>query len=91
MVLREILDTEQTYLTSLDTLLSVFLPDLEELVAPRDLRLLFPCQLEPMIKIHHNLLVKLEERIEGISNYHGIVGDIFGRLCSDKDVRKFYQ
>ena len=86
LVLREILDTERTYLSSLDTLVSVFLPALEELVSPRELRLLFPCQLEPLMEMHRTLFVKLEERIEGISQWHGIVGDIFGRLCSDKDV-----
>ena len=91
MVLKEIIDTERTYLTSLDTLVSVFLPALEGLVAPRDLRLLFPCQLEPLLEIHQNLLTKLVERVEGISKWHGIVGDIFGRLCSDKDeVNKTY-
>lgn len=84
MVLKEIIDTERTYLSSLDTLVSVFLPTLEDIVAPRDLRLLFPCQLEPLIEIHQNLLSKLEERVEGSSQWHGIVGDIFGRLCSDK-------
>ena len=86
MVLREILETEQTYLSSLDTLISIFLPALETIVAPRDVRLLFPCQLEPLIIMHQNLYQKLEERIDGISRWHGIVGDIFGRLCSNKEV-----
>jgi hypothetical protein len=27
----------------------------------------------------------LEERIEGVSRWHGIIGDIFGRLCTDME------
>lgn len=86
MVLRELLQTEQRYITSLEILLSIFLPALENIMAPRDVRLLFPCQLEPLITIHQDLLTRLEERIDGISRWHGIVGDVFGRLCSEKEV-----
>lgn len=86
MVLRELLQTEQRYITSLEILLTIFLPALENIMAPRDVRLLFPCQLEPLIEIHQDLLTRLEERIDGISRWHGIVGDVFGRLCSDKEV-----
>lgn len=86
MVLKELLQTEQRYITSLEILLSIFLPALENIMAPRDVRLLFPCQLEPLIEIHQDFLTRLEERIDGISRWHGIVGDIFGRLCSDKEV-----
>ena len=44
----------------------------------------FPCQLEPLITMHNDLLSRLQERVDGISRWHGIVGDVFGRLCSDK-------
>ena len=89
MVLREIINTEQKYINSLQTLLSVYLPALETIMAPRDIRLLFPCQLEPLITMHKDLLSRLQERVDGISRWHGIVGDVFGRLCSDKQVCDF--
>ena len=84
MVLREIINTEEKYINSLQTLLSIYLPALETIMAPRDIRLLFPCQLEPLITMHNDLLSRLQERVDGISRWHGIVGDVFGRLCSDK-------
>lgn len=85
-VLKELLKTERNYIGSLETLMNVFLPRLETIMSPRDVRLLFPCQLEPLIALHNDLLSRLDERIEGRSRYHGMVGDIFGRLCSDKEV-----
>ena len=85
MVLGEIIDTERKYIRNLEVLLNGYLPALEHVVAPRDLRLLFPAQLEPMMEKHRDLLSQLEGRVSAESLYPDIVGDIFARLC-DNDV-----
>ena len=87
MVITELIETERKYIANLDTILNVFLPALEQIVAARDLRLLVPAQLEPLIERHRELLSRLEERTGQDSQFHGIVGDIFGRLCSQNSVR----
>ena len=84
MILNEIITTEQKYITSMKVLLDLFLPSLKGIMAEEDLRQLFPFQLEPLIELHEKLLERL---MEGISRWNGIVGDVFGRLCSDKQVR----
>ena len=56
MVVGELIETEKRYITNLETLLNVFLPSLELLVAPRDLRLMFPAQLEPLLEAHRRLV-----------------------------------
>lgn len=89
-MLGELLQTERRYISSLEIILSVFLTNVETVIAPRDLRLMFPCQLEPMIVMHRDLLARLEERVDGVSRWHGIVGDVFGRICSDKEVSDSY-
>ena len=58
------------------------------MVAPRDLRLLFPAQLEPLLERHRELLGRLEERAREGSQFAGIVGDIFGQLCDGGNVSK---
>lgn len=85
MVLGEIIDTERKYIRNLEVLLNCYLPALEHVVAPRDLRLLFPAQLEPIMEKHRDLLTQLEGRVSADSLYPDIVGDIFARLC-DSDV-----
>ena len=81
MILGEIIDTERKYIRSLEVLLNGYLPALEHVVAPRDLRLLFPAQLEPIMEKHRDLLTQLEGRVSADSLYPDIVGDIFARLC----------
>ncbi len=86
MIISEIIDTERRYIASLEILLSTYLPALENVVAARDLRLLFPAQLEPLVERHSNLLVKLEERMSDNTLFPGIVGDIFARLLKESNV-----
>ncbi len=86
MIISEIIDTERRYISSLETLLNTFLPALENVVAARDLRLLFPAQLEPLVERHTTLLVKLEERMSDNTLFPGIVGDIFARLLKENNV-----
>ena len=91
MVIGELIDTEQRYIQNLEILLNVYLPELEHVVAPRDLRLLFPAQLEPLLERHRELLGRLEERAREGSQFLGIVGDIFGQLCDGGNVSKGVQ
>lgn len=86
MVISEMIDTEHKYIQCLETILNVHLHALEHVVAPRDLRLLFPAQLEPLIEKHRNLLEKLEERMSENTCFPGIVGDIFARLLKESNV-----
>ena len=51
-VIGELIESERRYVANLETLLNFFLPSLELLVAPRDLRLMFPAQLEPLLEAH---------------------------------------
>ena len=95
--------SERRYLNCLEIVLSVFMPALETLVAPRDLRygpytkscsvpvhgiassrLLFPCHLEPLIGFHQDFLENLEQRLDPSSRWHGIVGDLFHRMCGSE-------
>ena len=78
-ILHELIKTERRYISNLDTLLNTLLPAIEDAVAPRDLRLLFPCQLEPLLEWHKQLLTQLEDQME--SDY-GMVGDVFRQICS---------
>jgi len=80
MVIGELIDTEQRYINNLEILLNVYLPALEDVVAPRDLRLLFPAQLEPLLERHRELLGRMEEREE--SPFAGTIGNIFNQLCN---------
>jgi len=86
-VISEIMKTERKYISDLEVLLNVYLPALETEVAARDLRLLFPCQLEPLLERHTSLLVKLEERMSDNTLFPGIVGDLFARLLRENNVR----
>lgn len=88
-VIGELIESERRYVANLETLLNFFLPSLELLVAPRDLRLMFPAQLEPLLEAHRRLLERLEERSETQSPFHGILGDIFGRLCAQNSDSEF--
>ena len=81
-ILQELINTERRYLSNLDTLLNTLLPAMEDFVSPRDLRLLFPCQLEPLLECHKGLLGQFKDRIVSDSESYGMVGDIFQQLCS---------
>ena len=81
-ILQELINTERRYLSNLETLLNTLLPAIEELVAARDLRLLFPCQLEPLLECHKRLLGQFEDRLVPDSDGYGMVGDIFQQMCS---------
>ena len=90
MVIGEIIDTERKYVRNLDVLLNGYLQALEHAVAPRDLRLLFPAQLEPMLEKHKELLSQLESRVSANSLFPDIVGDIFARLCGSNVSKTSY-
>lgn len=86
MVINEIISTETKYINDLNTILSIFLPAFEHVVAPRNLRLLIPAQLEMLVESHQEILTRLKQRVDNGSKFYGIVGDIFARLC-DQNVR----
>ena len=88
-MISEIIDTERKYIHSLETLLNIHLQALTHVVAPRDLRLLFPAQLEPLIEQHSNLLEMLEERMSENTCFPGIVGDVFARLLKESNVSEY--
>ena len=75
--------TEHRYVANLDTLLNTLLPAIEETVAARDLRLLFPCQLDLLLDCHKQLLEQLEDRLDPNSECYGMVGDVFRQMCSN--------
>ena len=82
-VICKIIDTERKYLRHLEVLLYGYLPVLKEVSTPRDLRLLFPTQLEPMMERHEDLLSQLEDRVTVESRLSTIiVGDIFAHICN---------
>ena len=81
-VILELIDTERRYISNIETLLNTYLPVVEETVAARDLRLLFPCQLEVLLEWHKQLLNQLGERRHEGAQFHGLVGDIFGQMCN---------
>jgi hypothetical protein len=81
-ILHELINTERRYISNLETLLNTLLPAIEDMVAARDLRLLFPCQLEPLLDWHKGLLVQLEDRLDPHSDSYGTVGDIFQQMSS---------
>lgn len=86
MVINEIISTEIKYTNNLNTILSIFLPAFEHVVAPRALRLLIPAQLEMLVEAHQEILTRLKQRVDNGSKFYGIVGDIFAHLC-DSNVR----
>lgn len=86
MVIDEIISTETKYIDNLNTILSVFMPAFEHLVAARDLRLLIPAQLEMLIESHQDILRTLKQRMSTETKFHGFIGDIFSRLCGNTQV-----
>lgn len=85
-MISELISTEQRYVTQLEVLLGLFLPSLVGVVPPKELRLLLPEQLESMLAAHKELLARMEERASPSHVFQGIVGDLFGRLCSQTSV-----
>lgn len=86
MVIDELISTESKYINNLNTILSVFLPAFEHVVAPRDLRLLIPAQLEMLLEAHQGILESLKQRMSSQTKFYGFVGDIFSRLCGHSNV-----
>lgn len=86
MIINEVISTEAKYIDNLNTILTVFLPALEHVVTPRDLRLLVPAQLEVLMETHQELLDNLKQRMSGEAQFYGFVGDIFSRLCGHSNV-----
>lgn len=82
MVINELIDTESKYINNLNTILTVFMPALEHVVAPRDLRLLIPAQLEMLVESQQDILKTLKQRMGSETKFYGFIGDIFSRLCN---------
>ena len=81
-VICELIETERRYISQLEVILGLYLPSLVGVVSPKDLRVLLPDQLEPLLEAHKDLLSRLEERSMPGNAFYGIVGDLFGRLCA---------
>ena len=79
-VICKIVDSERKYLRQLEVLLNGYQPATKEVTSARDLRLLFPTQLEPMMEKHESLLNQLEVCME--EKYSTSIGDIFARICN---------
>ena len=77
MVIYKIMDTERKYLRHFHVLLDGYLPVVKEMSSPREIRVLFPAQLEPMMERHEELLSQLETRMECSNHSPTIIGDIF--------------
>lgn len=86
MVVNELVSTETKYINNLNTILNVFLPALEHVVAARDLRLLIPAQLEMLVESHTAILAQLKQRQNRSSESYGLVGSVFSDLCTHSNV-----
>ena len=86
MVISELISTERKYIKNLNTILTVFMPAFEHVVAPRDLRLLIPAQLEMLVESHQSILDSLKERMNKETEFYDYVGEIFSRLCTHSNV-----
>lgn len=75
----KIVDAERKYLRHLEVVLNGYQPVIKEVTTPRDLRMLFPSQLEPLMMKHEELLSQLEARME-LDHTSTKVGDIFVSL-----------
>ena len=82
----KIVDSERKYVRQLDVLLNGYQPAMKEVTSARDLRLLFPTQLEPMMSKHEELLEQLEACIK--ENHSTSVGDIFAHFCNVSNIDK---
>lgn len=74
------MDSERKYVRQLDVLLNGYQPALKEVTSARDLRLLFPTQLEPLMGKHEELLEQLELCVK--DNHSNSVGDVFACICN---------
>lgn len=86
MIINEILTTETKYIDNLNTILSIFLPAFEHVVAARNLRLLIPAQLEMLVESHQQIKNTLKQRMDRESDMYGCIGDIFSHLCENSNV-----
>ena len=80
-VICKIVDSERKYVRQLEVLCSGYQPALKEVTSVRDLRLLFPTQLEAMMEKHEELLNKLEF-CSYEEDHLACVGEIFARICN---------
>ena len=85
-VISKIVDSERKYVRQLDVLLNGYQPAMKEVTSPRDLRLLFPTQLETMMEKHEELLDQLEICMEENHEHLTSVGDIFACICNVSDI-----
>ena len=83
-VICKIVDSERKYVRQLDVLLNGYQPAMKEVTSARDLRLLFPTQLETMMGKHEELLERLEACME--ENHSTSVGDIFAHFCDVSNI-----
>jgi len=92
-VAKEILDTEKKYLSCLRTLKEVFEKPMREcnLIPSKEIDVLFPEELEQILKSHTLFMKDLEERLQNWK-LQGIVGDIFTKLSGSYhiDVLRIY-
>ena len=91
-VVREIFQTEDTYVQNLRTLTSFFyVPLLKgKLLPSHELQQLFPAELNHLLSCHTDLLDKLRDRVSD-SKWHGTIGDIFSNLCPGSKSMEFFQ
>ena len=91
-VVREIFQTEDTYVQNLRTLTSYFYRPLSkgEVLPLHDLQQLSPAELNHLLSCHTDLLDKLHDRVSD-SKWQGTIGDIFSNLCCSSKSMEFFQ
>ena len=87
----KIVDSERKYVRQLDVLLNGYQPALKEVTSARDLRLLFPTQLEPLMGKHEELLDQLELCAKDNHSGSNSVGDVFANICNVSNSSKVYK
>lgn len=81
----KIVDSERKYVRQLDVLLNGYQPAMKEVTSARDIRLLFPTQLEAIMEKHEELLNQLEACVE--ENHSSTsVGGIFISICNVSNI-----
>ena len=77
----KIVESERKYVRQLEVLLNGYQPAMKEVTSARDIRLLFPTQLEAIMEKHEELLNQLEVCMEENQSSNS-VGDIFVHICN---------
>lgn len=78
-MLRELYESEKTYVYNLETILRTFLPALAHTMPHEELQVLIPIQLEVLLDRHKAVLIQMSEQI---TSPEGVIGNIFSTLCS---------